>query len=522
MGNIQNIQNIKKAKADKELEPLKLEMARRDLLYFGRNIFKKEYKIEFLESWYHRLLCDALMRVESGDITKLIINMPPSYGKTEFAVRLFVSWFLGKNPKKNAIYTTYSDDLAGKTPREIKGIIKCPEYKKTFPNIKLGDKTSDKEWNLAGHKGGMYSTTVGGPITGFHGNVIIIDDPMKAIEANSKSVRDFVVDYYQSSILSRLKKNDKNAAIIIIMQRLHEDDLVGYLTNPEKNELYHEWEQICLTGIEDEKKIYSFYDFYYEREANEPLNPLFENVEALEKQKMSMHEKWSSQYMQNPQEIETGYVKDEHFTYVSSWEIEEDKKYIIVDPAQSTKETSDNRAIGTIGVSLNVEKIELFNVYSMLYGKWTMDVTCDNIIEVMIANVDANVYIENGGGGILIEQRLKQKVAQTNALRKQKGKPALVNRIIVYTTQTKISKNQKIDAGVECLKNGQIRFLRNAPGTQQIKKEYKAFHPEKDSKEDDCIDVIGSAVVNEWCKPKIATKIKKPSIPKKCEGKWRI
>ncbi len=509
---------IRKTIEEKKAEPILQEMSRRHLLYYARYIFDKEYEIPFLESWYHELLCEALMRVERGDITRLIINMPPSYGKTEFAVRLFSSWFLGRNPKKNLIYTTYSDDLAGKTPREVKALIKSPVYKNIFDGIKLGDKTSDKEWNLEIYKGGMYSTTVGGAITGFHGNGIIIDDPMKAIEANSKASRDFVEEYYQSSILSRLRKSDKNAFIIVIMQRLHENDLVGYLLENESEE----WEHINLTAYEDKKVMYNFYDFSYAREANEPLNPLFEDLAALQKQKKSMHEKWYSQYMQNPTTIESGYVKDEHFRYISSWEVEDDYKYISIDPAQSVKQTSDNRAIAAVGVSLNSEKIELYNLYDVLFGKWDNESFCEKIIEVMIKYKDADVYMESSGGGIITEQYLRKKIAQTNALLKSQGKPPITNRIIVFNPATKISKNQKIDQSITCLKNGQLRFINGSSGIEQVKKEYKAFNPEKDSKEDDCMDAISNVVVSPWGKPKV--NIKKTTIkrkPKKIKT-WRI
>ncbi len=511
---------IKQAIEDKRKEPLRLEMARRSLLHYGRYIFHKEYEIPFLESWYHGLLCEALMRVEKGDITRLIINMPPSYGKTEFAVRLFVSWFLGKNPKKNIIYTTYSDDLAGKTPREIKGIIKCLSYKKIFENIKLGDKTSDKEWNLQSFKGGMYSTTIGGAITGFHGNGIIIDDPMKAIEANSKASRDFVEEYYQSSILSRLRKSDKNAFIVLIMQRLHEKDLVGYLLENESEE----WTHINLTAIEDKEIEYNFYNFYYKRKANEPLNHLFEDNKALDQQKKAMSDKWYSQYMQNPTTIETGYIKDEHFRYINSWEIEEDYKYISIDPAQSTKQSSDNRAIVVVGVSLNSERMELFNIYEAVFGKWDNDTFCKSILDTAKKYPNADIYMESSGGGIITEQYLRKKRAEINMDLKQQGKPIITNRIILFNPKTKISKNQKIDLSCDCLKNGQIRFLHNAPGIEQIKKEYKAFNPEKDSKEDDCMDAISNVVVNDWGKPKITTKNKNRKNNKKINfsSKWRI
>jgi len=240
------VDEIQKAIAEKNAEPFRLAMCRKDLLSYARYVFEKEYETPLLEAWYHALLCKALEKVASGEVTRLIINIPPAYGKTEFAVRLFVSWFLGNAPKKRVIYTSYSDDLANKTPAEVKGIITSKSYQKIFPNMKLGRKTADKEWYLESN-GGMFSTTVGGGITGFHGNVVIIDDPQKAIEKNSKAVRDMVKDFYRGSITSRLRKDDPNSAIIVIMQRLHEDDLVGYLLDTEADI----WTHINLTGIDN-------------------------------------------------------------------------------------------------------------------------------------------------------------------------------------------------------------------------------------------------------------------------------
>jgi len=123
---------IEKVLAKKKAEPIRLAMARKDLLHYGRYIFEEEYETPLLESWYHKLLCDALMKVASGEVTRLIINIPPAYGKTEFAVRLFVSWFLGNAPKKRVIYTSYSDDLATKTPAEVKELITSNAYAECF------------------------------------------------------------------------------------------------------------------------------------------------------------------------------------------------------------------------------------------------------------------------------------------------------------------------------------------------------------------------------------------------------
>lgn len=494
-------EDVKKVLAKKKAEPIRLAMCRKDLLHFARYMFEEEYETPLLESWYHTLLCNALGKVADGEVTRLIINVPPAYGKTEFAVRQFVSWFLGNNPKKRIIYTSYSDDLATKTPAEVKELIKSQSYKKVFPEIELGRKTADKEWYLASN-GGMFSTTVGGGITGFHGNIVIIDDPMKAIEKNSKATRDLVKNFYKGSISSRLRKDDPNSAIIVIMQRLHEDDLVGYLLDEEEDV----WTHINLTGIEDKQREYRFFDYHYVRAAYEPLNPHFEDAQALERQKKVMHEDWYSQYMQDPRTVETGFVKSEDFVNIASWEIQEDNKCISIDPAQSIKETSDNRAISLVGVSLNSEKMELFNVYGTWFGKWSNEEFISQIIEVMLNNPSVPVFMESSGGGIITEQYLKKEIQRVNYRLKSEGKAIITNRVVLFNPKTKISKNQKIEQSVACLRNHQIRFVVGADGAEQVKKEYLGFHPEKDSKEDDCMETIANVVVNSFVSAKSSRK----------------
>jgi hypothetical protein len=282
------------------------------------------------------------------------------------------------------------------------------------------------------------------------------------------------------------------------MQRLHEDDLVGYLLEEEPDI----WTHINLTGIEDDKKEYDFFDFHYERAAHEPLNPYFEDEEKLDRQKLVMKEDWYSQYMQDPRTIETGYVSKDDFVSVAKWEIDEDNKCISIDPAQSTKETSDNRAISVVGVCLSEKKIELFNVYGTWFGKLANEEFINQIIEVMLMYNGINVFMESSGGGIITEQYLKQKIAEMNYKLKEEGKELIRGKIKLFSPKTSISKNQKIDQSVTVLQNHQIRFVRGCPGSEQVKKEYKAFHPERDSKEDDCMETIANVVVNDFVKAK--------------------
>jgi len=521
--------DIELALHKKKLEPLRIGMAQKDMLHYARWMFDEFHEEPLLESWYHELLCKVLMAVYRGETTRLIINIPPSYGKTEFAVKLFISWVLGQNDKLRSIYATYDDKLATETPADVKNMIKSSAYAKVFGEKKLA-KGADQKWYLDkdGRKiGGMFSTTLGGGITGFHGDFLIIDDPMKASLANNRAERESVKNWYESSSTTRLRKSNPKAAIIVIMQRLHEDDLVGYLLNPITG-TPEKWTHINLTGIEKVDKIYEFMDFYYLRKANEPLHPLMETVEQLEAQKADMRDKWYSQYMQDPQTIETGYVCEDDFTYVASWEIEEDNKCIIIDPAQSTKQTADNRAISLVGVSENKAKIELFNVYGTWFGKWTNDEFIDQIITVMIENLGVPVFMESSGGGIITEQNLRKKLKEVNAQRKQDGKPIITNKITLFNPKTSISKNQKIENSIDVyLKNRQIRFVKGGAGQEQVKKEYKAFHPERDSKEDDCIETIANVVVNDFVVAKRTKQTEKQTITLENRARqnntsWRI
>lgn len=504
---INQIDVVQQQLLKKKQEPAKIEAARKSLLHYARWIFEEYYEIEFLESWYHELICKVLESVVAGRTKRLIINIPPSYGKTEFAVKLLVSWVLGIKTNYRFIYTSYSDDLATKTPANTKQIISSEAYKKVFGDKRF-NKKADQHWYIDKNgmeDGGMYSTTIAGGVTGFHSDILIIDDPMKAIEKNQRPARQATIDFYTGTAKTRLRKSNPDSAIIIIMQRLHEDDLVGYLLNPENGESEY-YTHINLTAIEEKEVVYEFEDFRYVRPANEPLNPHFEDVEALEVQKRTMKEDWYSQYMQKPKDIETGYITEDDFVNISQWEIPDENKAIFVDPAQSMKETADNRAVGVTGASLNDKMIPLYTIHDVWFGIWTNEHFCKEIINAMITYPDIPVFIEDGGGGILTHQNLITMLAITNYELKQMGKePINANRIKLFTPSKKISKNQKLDNTTTYWRNHQIRFRVGANGVEQVKKEVKAFHPEKDSKEDDCFEVVANGVVLDMLKPKKKT-----------------
>ena len=223
------------------------EMARADLYFFSRWMFQQRRGYAWQRAAHHKLICDALMRVFRGECTRLIINIPPRYSKTELAVVCFIAWALGQVPDAEFIHTSYSAPLAINNSAAIRALVQHEAYREIFPGFQLATEATH-HWKTT--RGGvMYATGMEGTITGFgagkmrpgFGGAIIIDDPHKADEAKSDVVRGGVIDNFQTTLESR--KNSPETPIILIMQRLHEADLAGWLLDGGNGE---KWEHLCL------------------------------------------------------------------------------------------------------------------------------------------------------------------------------------------------------------------------------------------------------------------------------------
>jgi predicted phage terminase large subunit-like protein len=227
-------------------------LAQEDLYFFSRWMFLKRRQYHWRKNWHHKRICDALMRVFRGECRRLIINMPPRYSKTELAVVNFVSWCLGQVPDCEFIHVSYSASLAVNNSAAIRDLMAHEEYQAIFPGTELAN-DAKHHWKTT--KGGvMYAAGAGGTLTGFgagkdrdgFGGAIIIDDPHKADEARSDVVRQGVIDWFQNTLESRVNSPTKTP-IILIMQRLHERDLAGWLLDGGNGE---EWEHLCLPAIQ--------------------------------------------------------------------------------------------------------------------------------------------------------------------------------------------------------------------------------------------------------------------------------
>lgn len=249
------------------------------------------------ENSHQVAICNALERVVLGETKRLIINVPPRSGKTELAVINFMAWATGISPSSEWIHASYSKRLATNNAYQVRELIRHEAYRKIFSGVEIKEDSSAKDEFRTVQGGIVYATGADGSITGrgaggmqagFFG-AIIIDDPHKAGEASSDTMRQNVLDWFSTTMESR--KNSPDTPIIVIMQRLHERDLSGWLLGGGNGE---KWEHLNIPAIGDDGE--SFWPTQF------PLEDLrrMETADAY---------RFSGQYMQRPAPLAGGLIK---------------------------------------------------------------------------------------------------------------------------------------------------------------------------------------------------------------------
>ena len=204
---------------------------------------------EYIRNWHIDAIAYQLERVRRGEVRRLIINMPPRSLKSITASVAFPAFVLGRDPSRRIICVSYSGDLAKKHSNDFRAVLESQWYRSLFPRTRIGlFKNTETEIELT-QRGFRLATSVGGTLTGRGGNLIIIDDPLKPDDAMSETKRTGANLWFNNTLLSRL--DDKRTdAIIVVMQRVHMDDLTGFLLKQS-----NEWELLSLPAIADIEQI---------------------------------------------------------------------------------------------------------------------------------------------------------------------------------------------------------------------------------------------------------------------------
>ena len=354
-------------------------------LQFTRHMFRSVTGNRFIVGEHHRLICDKVADVLQGKTKRLIINIAPRYGKTVIISHHFIAMGLAANPAAKFLHLSFSADLAQENSVTIKDIVKSDEYRRLFPHVVVKDGSDTKSrWDTTAG-GGVYATSTLGQITGFgagvvrgegepyrFGGAIVIDDPIKPEDALSDNVRESVNRRFETTIRSRV--NDRETPIIIIMQRLHEHDLCGYLQELEPGE----WEVLSLPCITEEGK--ALWEFKH-------------SVEELEKLREVNPFVFDTQYMQNPKPLEG-------LMYGREWKTYREIPYTHRAIRKNYTDTADTG--NDFLCSIDYVDTEQGNyITNVIYNDASMETTEVEVSRMMMQDNTqvANIESNNGGRG---------------------------------------------------------------------------------------------------------------------------
>jgi len=256
------------------------------------------------------VIAAKLMEVREGKIRRLIINLPPRHLKSLMALIAFPAWCLGHDPSAQILCVSYAQDLADKLARDCRSIMMSPWYQRIFATRLAGHRQAVEEF-ITTRQGCRLATSTGGVLTGRGADIIVIDDPLKPEEALSQTQRKAANEWFHHTLSSRL--NDKrHGAIVIVMQRLHEDDLVGHVLAQAP------WELLRFPAIAEEDEVHEIKTIWgprrFRRRQGEALHPEREPLETLDGLRRTLGEyNFAGQYQQSPAPQGGGLVKAHWF-----------------------------------------------------------------------------------------------------------------------------------------------------------------------------------------------------------------
>lgn len=288
-------------------------------------------------AWYLYAICHQLDRVWSGDLRRLVLTVPPRHLKSETVAVAYVAWMLGQRPGLKIMVASYSQDLARLHSNLTRTVMESDWYRSDFPGTRISDRGNRAVELLTTAGGGRKAVSVGGTITGFGADIILVDDCMKADEVRSQAVRDEVKSWYDNTLGTRL--NDKaTGRIISIQQRLHEDDLPAYL-------LEKGFEHLNLPAIaEGESQVAIGPGRHHVRRVGDLLNPSRECKDTLDRQRRELGPAvFSAQYQQDPIAPEGNLLRMEWFATYDDNLVREDFQKIVQswDTGMSAAPSSD-------------------------------------------------------------------------------------------------------------------------------------------------------------------------------------
>lgn len=450
-----------------------------DLLTFTAIMFRARMAQPFLVNWHHERIVDSLMSVYRGEVKNLLINMPPGGTKTELAVIHFMAWCFARSPYCRFLHLSGSGELASLNSATTKEIIEIEEYQALWPRVVRRDTRAKNRWNLdvcGRTAGGVYATSTGGQVTGFRAGyirpgfsgAIIIDDPLKADDLWSKAKREAANRKLTGTIRSR-RASSEHTPIILIMQRLHDDDPSGHAL---AGGFAAEFEHLEIKGVQNEETPDEC-SYWEEKES------LASMLELKERDPYT----YSAQIQQRPTPPGGAMIKTDWVQYYRVLPENMHTLIFVMDTALKTAERNDYSVLSLWGFDgLNVYLLDV------LRGKWEAP---DLLTE---AARFLGKHRPRRPSPLRIRGALIEDKASGTGLIQSLRRDAALRDIPIIAVQRGTDKVSRVNDVLPFIRAGRLFVPESAPWQAAYLGEMAAFSPAMTHKHDDQVDVTVDAL----------------------------
>jgi predicted phage terminase large subunit-like protein len=441
---------------------------RTDFVSFIRKCFHSlAPNSSFHMNWHICALAHHFEQVRLGKLRRLIINVPPRSLKSIVGSVAAPAFMLGHDPTKRLIAVSYGSDLATKHAYDFRAIMNAPWYRDQFSRTRISATKNTESEVVTTRNGYRLTTSVDGTLTGRGGDLIIVDDPLKPIDALSDSKRERVNQWFFNTLLSRLD-DKQNGAIVVVMQRLHLNDLTGTLLSGSE-----EWTHLNLPAIaEQDEQIAIGEGKFHQREAGDLLHPEREPMSVLDSLRAQLgSDTFAAQYQQAPVPpggamIKRAWVRrydhlprESYMRIIQSWDT-------------ASKEGGQNDCSACTTWLVHENKYYLVDA---LRGRFDYPTLKARVIAHAKVHKPYRILIEDTGVGTALVQELKG---------------ALFSAIPVKPEHDKVTR-MSIQSGK--FESGQVLFPKQASWLADLESELFAF---PHGRHDDQVDSISQALAH--------------------------
>lgn len=436
---------------------------RNDFYAFSRRAFQVVSPgAPLLANWHLQALAYELEQCRLGNTKRLIINMPPRHCKSIFGSVALPAFILGHDPKQTVLCASYSQALAGKFSRDCRAVMEQPWYREAFPTRLSSEKNTEGEF-LTTERGFRLATSVTGTLTGRGANFVIVDDPLNAAEANSANARNRVNDWFDKALLSRLD-DQKTGVVIVIMQRLHIDDLTGHLL-----ETAGRWRHVSFPAIAEEGRGYrTGHEMAHFRKTGAILHPDHLPESELERIAAELGSTaFSAQYQQQPVPADSDHFKWDWIQFFKAQPDRPEGARVI----QSWDTASSPGSTGDYSVCTTWLAVRKHNyLLDVKRGRWAYP----ELKQLLIAHAKAwspqSILIENSSNGRSLIQDLRD------------WGPSGITSVTA-----KDNKESRFYAVTSLIEAGEVFMPEDAPWLADVRQELLTF---PGGKHDDIVDSI--------------------------------